>query len=52
MVLGPDFGYGGHVSKNGPQKVTFEIKNTLKFAAGGLPGGLLRQTEKGWTRKD
>jgi hypothetical protein len=27
--------------KNGPEKVTFEVKNLLKIIAGGLSGALL-----------
>jgi hypothetical protein len=52
LVLGPDPGYGEHVSKNGPEKVTFEVKNLLKFAAGGLSGALLKEIEMGWAKKD
>jgi hypothetical protein len=32
--------------------VTFELKNMLKFAAGGLSGALLEETETGWAKKD
>ena len=40
------FGYGGHVSKNGPEKVTFEVKNLIKIAAGDLSGGLVEEDRK------
>jgi len=45
-------GYGGHVSKNGPEKVTFEVKNLLKIASGGPLRTLLKEIEMEWTKKD
>jgi hypothetical protein len=52
LVSASGFVFGEHVSKNGPEKVTFEVKNLLKFAAGGPLGALLKEIETGWAKKD